>query len=158
MKYLIPSLVSVALFYMLSNKSKNDQKIKTTTMLNSGNKSNPLNIRYSKSNKWVGQTGQLKGFVVFKSQKYGLRAAIKLIQNYIKNGNNTIEKIVSRWAPPNENDTKNYVEFVSKKTGLPKNYQIKNFADIANVLGAMSHMEGKPVPILSFYNAKKLIK
>ena len=31
--------------------------------------------------------------------KYGIRAAIKLIKNYIRSGYNTIDKIVGRWCP-----------------------------------------------------------
>ena len=52
---------------------------------------------------WVGQVRDIersdKTFVEFTDMKYGIRAAIKLIRNYIHKGYNTIDKIISRWCP-----------------------------------------------------------
>ena len=49
---------------------------------------------------------------------YGYRAMLKLIRNYrILYELDTIRKIISRWAPPNENNTNAYTNFVSKYTG-----------------------------------------
>lgn len=79
---------------------------------------NPLNIRYSPSNQWKGQVSQNKGFCVFKSNSYGIRAGYIILTNYIKNGVNTIRDIVSRWAPPSENDTQRYINFVCEETIL----------------------------------------
>ena len=64
---------------------------------------NPLNIVVSRS-KWVGKVTdpQLKkdsSFEEFTEMKYGIRAAIKLLQNYIKQGINTVPAIISRWCP-----------------------------------------------------------
>lgn len=77
---------------------------------------NPLNIRFNPANNWRGQTGQNKGFCTFESKAFGFRAAYRIITTYIKNGYNTIEKIVSRWAPPTENNTENYIRFVCEET------------------------------------------
>lgn len=77
--------------------------------------SNPLNIRYNPKNKWVGQTGVYKGFCVFKNKVYGIRAAILLINSYRKKGFDTIEKIIPRFAPPCENDTFAYLEYVKQR-------------------------------------------
>lgn len=63
-------------------------------------------------------------FVEFKSYVYGLRAMIKLLKNYIRQGNNTIESILHRYAPTSENDTKAYVDYVVQKTGIPKNRRL----------------------------------
>ena len=64
---------------------------------------NPLNIKYVKTTIWVGQVRDIersdKTFVEFTDMKYGIRAAIKLIKNYIRSGYNTIDKIISRWCP-----------------------------------------------------------
>lgn len=73
---------------------------------------NPLNIRYSSGNKWIGQTGKNKGFAVFSDMVYGWRAAIVLLIKYQRSGYDTIRKIVTRWAPPSENDTEAYIRFV----------------------------------------------
>lgn len=73
---------------------------------------NPLNIRYSSGNKWIGQTGKNKGFAVFSDMVYGWRAAIILLVKYQRTGYDTIRKIVTRWAPPSENDTEAYIRDV----------------------------------------------
>ena len=73
---------------------------------------NPLNIRFSPRSNWIGQTGENKGFCVFDSLEHGFRAAFKLLNNYIKQGYDTVPKIISRWAPQSENNTTAYIDFV----------------------------------------------
>jgi len=79
---------------------------------------NPGNIR-SNGVAWKGLVGKdNKGFCKFESHEYGLRNLAKNIQTYDKkHGLDTIEEIISRWAPANENDTNRYINFVSKQTG-----------------------------------------
>lgn len=89
---------------------------------------NPLNIRYNVHNQWKGQLGQIKGFCHFKNRAYGFRAAFVLIGNYIRMGCNTIESIVSRWAPPSENDTKRYIDFVCEETLIPKDLELTDLS------------------------------
>ena len=64
---------------------------------------NPLNIKYVTTTVWVGQVRDIersdKVFAEFTDMKYGIRAAIKLIRNYIRDGYNTIDKIIARWCP-----------------------------------------------------------
>lgn len=78
-------------------------------------RNNPLNIRYSSNNNWVGQIGQENGFCVFKSLEYGFRAAFILLCNYRKQGFDTIEKIITKFAPPHENPTYQYIKFVADR-------------------------------------------
>lgn len=74
---------------------------------------NPLNIRYKDANHWQGQIAPAKGFCQFRSLYYGLRAAAVIIARYRAHGVVTIEKIVSRWAPPCDNNpTENYINYV----------------------------------------------
>ena len=73
---------------------------------------NPLNIRFSPKSNWVGQTGSNKGFCVFDTLEHGFRAALKLLNNYIRQGYDTIPKIIARWAPESENNTKAYIDTV----------------------------------------------
>ena len=80
---------------------------------------NPGNIRIS-TTKWQGEIipSADKSFKQFESMSCGYRAMLKLIRNYrILYELDTIRKIVSRWAPPNENKTNAYINFVSKYTG-----------------------------------------
>lgn len=77
-------------------------------------KNNPANIRYNKNNHWLGQTGPNKGFCEFDTLEHGLRALIKLLVRYINVYKLTsVKAIISRYAPPFENNTCHYVSFVS---------------------------------------------
>lgn len=78
-------------------------------------RNNPLNIRYSVKNDWLGQVGERNGFCVFSEEKYGWRAAFVLLKNYNKKGFRSIKRIVHRFAPASENPTSSYVAFVCKK-------------------------------------------
>lgn len=106
---------------------------------------NPLNIRYAVGNNWDGQLGENGGFCVFESEFYGFRAAAILIRNYRRLYNvKTVKGIVSRWAPPNENNTISYVKFVCKELGVSEGYAIESETDVKKMLLAMSIMEGAP--------------
>jgi hypothetical protein len=77
---------------------------------------NPGNIRRVNGVPWLGEIQPqpwAPGFVTFSNLQYGFRALLKLLQTYItKHGADTVEKIISRWAPPSENNTENYIQFV----------------------------------------------
>lgn len=106
---------------------------------------NPGNIRSSSAN-WIGQTGVSdNGFVIFGSLKYGYRALYKLLDNYIKAGYDTIDKIINRWAPPaDNNDTETYIKNVSKRTGLTPYEKVKK-TDIFVIGLAISQQEHSQV-------------
>lgn len=83
---------------------------------------NPGNIDYNPRNDWQGQLGlELKvgastpRFARFDTPENGIRALGKLIRNYQnKHGLKTVEQIIARWAPSNENNTRSYAEAVAK--------------------------------------------
>lgn len=103
---------------------------------------NPLNIRFSKSNSWLGQIGQNKGFAKFLSMSYGVRAAIILLMNYYRKYHlDTIGKIISRYAPSSENDTQAYISYVSTMTNIPRDRKISLETVLYDVLPAMSIFE-----------------
>lgn len=80
---------------------------------------NPLNIRIG--NNWQGEVAKPTDlqFEQFTEMKYGVRAAFKLLHNYIERYKlNTIEKIVRRWAPSSENNTEAYIKHVCEWTGF----------------------------------------
>ena len=87
---------------------------------------NPLNIRRVAGQRWKGeilpsiQGGDGGGsFVRFESIEYGLRAAFVLLRTYsIKYKANCIQDIITRWAPPSENDTEKYIKNVCLWSGL----------------------------------------
>lgn len=78
---------------------------------------NPLNIRKS-SIKWEGLADEQKdkSFATFVSPEYGYRAAFKILKTYSSKYHLvTLHDIISRWAPPSENDTEAYIKFVGGK-------------------------------------------
>lgn len=72
---------------------------------------NPGNIKFSSSNNWLGQVGSDGVFVIFSSYKWGIRAMMKLLQKYFSEGRNTVESIISKWAPSGSegNTTSSYI-------------------------------------------------
>ena len=88
---------------------------------------NPLNIRINPGNNWKGKIlANTDGvFEQFISMPYGFRAALVLFRNYIRKGDNTLAKIVAKWAPPTENHTGIYTSFVANKTGIDPERVIK---------------------------------
>lgn len=77
---------------------------------------NPGNIRHS-SSQWQGMSTEQtdKEYIQFDDPIYGIRAIAKLLKNYqSRYGLNTVQKLINRWAPPNENITSSYVEHVAR--------------------------------------------
>lgn len=74
---------------------------------------NPFNIVKSRHN-WIGKVkGDDPKFETFVHIGYGLRAGIKLLLTYIQRGYNTPRKIINRFAPPSENATNSYLDFIT---------------------------------------------
>ena len=106
---------------------------------------NPLNIEEN-GTEWVGRAGDDGRFVIFETVEHGLRAAGRILRTYAtKYQLNTISGIVSRWAPPVENDTQNYINFVSQKTGIEQDQALTR-ETYPHVLAAMIHMENGSQP------------
>jgi len=114
---------------------------------------NPLNLRCS-SSPWKGKgtppsplgKGEIEKdpeFEQFISMYYGFRAAILTTETYIiKHGCNTIRTIINRWAPPNENHTSNYINFVCRATGIGGNEVLSNHDKrLKEIVWAMAQME-----------------
>lgn len=81
---------------------------------------NPGNIRRN-GDPWQGlaETQGDKEFFTFATPVYGIRALARtLIAYQDRHGLRTIRQIISRWAPPVENDTESYVKAVAADTGL----------------------------------------
>lgn len=77
---------------------------------------NPCNIRWSAANTWLGQVGKHNGFCKFVSPYYGYRAFLILCRNYYRKYNiRTIQDFVQRYAPPSENNTSAYCDFVASR-------------------------------------------
>lgn len=102
---------------------------------------NPGNIRIS-SVTWIGKIPKEKNtdgsFEQFVSMDYGVRALIKNLTSYINGGTNTIRKILNKYAPSSENDTKAYINNMVKYTGIPADKVLQptedNLTKIARVI------------------------
>lgn len=68
---------------------------------------------------WQGAIDSSKGFIVFDEPENGLRAMARVLKTYRDvYGLNTIQSIITRWAPPNENNTESYINSAASITGL----------------------------------------
>ena len=109
---------------------------------------NPLNIRRNPANQWQGlrpvQADKL--FCQFKAMKWGLRAAIKLLDNYIRRGAQTPRQIISRWAPPSENDTASYVRKACQRAGLEPDEPVISWKSLRSLVQAMCWIESQYLP------------
>lgn len=103
---------------------------------------NPGNIRVSKD-QWEGMTGDDGAFVTFDSPESGVRALGKNLLSYGRQGYDSIEKIINRWAPPNENDTKAYIDSVVAATGIPatQSLDLSNPDTLSSLAQAISFHE-----------------
>lgn len=82
---------------------------------------NPLNIRRGTA-RWKGMSKREddEDFEQFETMAYGWRAAFILIGRtyYEKYHLNTLQKIISRWAPSFENQTEAYIMYVAINVGI----------------------------------------
>lgn len=82
---------------------------------------NPLNIRRGTA-RWKGMSKREddEDFEQFETMAYGWRAAFILLGRtyYEKYHLNTIQKIISRWAPACENKTDAYMMYVAINVGI----------------------------------------
>ncbi|TQI79327.1 hypothetical protein FHU10_0599 [Serratia fonticola] len=86
---------------------------------------NPGNIEASKENPWEGQTGSDGRFATFETPEHGIRALGKNLLSYNRlHGLDTVGGIITRWAPPKENETDAYIKAICARLGVGANDQI----------------------------------
>ena len=105
---------------------------------------NPLNLRVG--NNWKGEVSQPTDhtFEQFTEMKWGVRAAFIVLRNYIvRHKCNTIRKIIPRWAPANENNTRAYIATVSQRANIQPDEPISfdNTCQMIALLLAMCYVE-----------------
>ena len=107
------------------------------------------NIRHVNHVRWKGQTGYNKsGFVVFDTSQNAFRAMFILLTSYVKRGVNSLSRIINVYAPPNENDTDKYIDYVEARTGISRNLILtesylnsENGKNFKKIVEAMSRRE-----------------
>ena len=98
----------------------------TTSALGLRN-NNPGNLRPEPGDvyTWNGEVGVNKGYLVFDEMENGVRAAYINLRSYFRNGFNTVEKIIARWAPrEDDNDTEAYIQFVEDRLNVSRGQKL----------------------------------
>lgn len=68
-------------------------------------------------------------FEQFVSMEFGIRAMFKDLINDINKGKNTVRKLISEYAPPNENNTNQYIKDVCASIGVTADQKINSIND-----------------------------
>ena len=108
---------------------------------------NPLNIKWSASNGWNGQTGKDSGgFCIFDNPENGVRAAAKILNSYKKLGLTSIRQIVKRWTSGDSTTIQsNYIDFIVKGLQIGADVSL-NSNNYAALLFAMTQFENGQNP------------
>lgn len=106
---------------------------------------NPGNIRRSRV-RYKGERHPSldPSFKQFESMEWGYRAMFILLDTYRRRyGLDTLRGMISRYAPPEENHTALYIDFVSDMTGIDPDEKIdtRSRKTMVQVVAAMSQVE-----------------
>lgn len=111
---------------------------------------NPLNLTYVPGQ--IGVVGNDGRFGQYGSMSDGVAAAERQMLLNQNRGASTLSALISKWAPPEENDTAGYISQVAGQTGLDPNAPIdmRNSSIASKVIGAMAaHENGHPLDAAS---------
>ncbi len=120
---------------------------------------NPGNVVYGPWARAHGAVGEDRagikaghpGFAIFPNMQSGFSAQEALLQGYGRSGLNTVQGIVSKYAPKNENATAAYIEAVSRRLGVSPT-QALNLNDsttLQRLTGEIAMQEGTPASYLT---------
>lgn len=128
---------------------------------------NPLNIRRS-SIAWKGKLQQPtdRDFEQFFAIEWGIRAAMvnmrmHVTQDKVRGIRTTIKREIFRWAPPTENNSQAYLNFVCLNGHFQPDDEIEpsDKQSYCRLLQAMAQYEcgGAPIPLFTFERAYELM-
>lgn len=120
---------------------------------------NPGNIRRT-STLWQGESATETDpvFEEFNSPEEGIRAMAIIIKSYrTRYGLQTLQQIISRWAPSNENDTQAYINAVSAYSGIAPDETITD-SNMTDLIAGMIKQENgvQPYTLLQISNGVAL--
>lgn len=147
---LLLALAGVIGLYLLARSNMGSTFV--TDILTSGSRgirnNNPGNIRKS-ATRWAGAVPDAlqkdASFVIFSAPEYGIRAMAKVLNSYLARGVDTVEKIISTWAPATENDTAHYIAAVSQSMNVAANARLAQM-DFAKLIPAIIQHENGSQP------------
>ncbi len=115
-------------------------------------KNNPGNMR---------PPNQTTGFMQYPTEEAGLRGMARQLLLYSSRDKlDTVEAIVSKYAPKSENDTKAYIGDVSKRTGFAPNQRLdlSNPETLSRLIAAMVSHEQRPGSFEKYKDAKVVVE
>ncbi|HBO5664217.1 structural protein [Pseudomonas aeruginosa] len=113
---------------------------------------NPGNIRHAKGTRWQGMSANQNdsAFVQFTGPQWGIRAIARTLITYQdKHALRTIRQIISRWAPPSENNTESYIRQVAARVGVAPDARIDvyDYRIMRALVEAIVRHENGPGPL-----------
>jgi hypothetical protein len=108
---------------------------------------NPGNIRRT-GEQWLGLAPEQTDpeFYQFADPLFGIRAMAKVLRTYqSRHGLRTLEEWLTRWAPPDENPTADYIAAVERETGIPRDRAVEA-GELPEVIAAMIRFENGTQP------------
>ncbi|MBN0215799.1 structural protein [Pseudomonas aeruginosa] len=113
---------------------------------------NPGNIRHAKGTRWQGMSANQNdsAFVQFTGPQWGIRAIARTLITYQdKHALRTIRQIISRWAPPSENNTESYIRQVAARVGVAPDARIDvyDYRTMRTLVEAIVRHENGPGPL-----------
>jgi hypothetical protein len=111
---------------------------------------NPLNLSYVPGQEGLDPSQPSDGrFGRYTSMEAGIAQSFRQMQRHAeRRGDDTIAKLVSRWAPPNENDTAGYIDRVSRDTGIAAGdrLDLRDADTLRRLVSSMARVEtGRPL-------------
>ena len=109
---------------------------------------NPGCIRIVPGVSWDGQSPtQTDGaFVQFTDPVYGIRAMARILISYSQRGINTVQAVINRWSPPNENNSIAYVTAVCASCAVEPLQRISIISMLPQLIAAIiEHENGEMI-------------
>jgi len=122
---------------------------------------NPLNLSFANQDGAVMETHSSPRFARFASMEDGVAASVRQLVRYQERGVATLSAMITRWAPPSENDTAAYIQQVARETGIAPD-AVVNMRDpetVAALVASMAKKEnGRPLdPAVALRGVQKAL-
>jgi hypothetical protein len=130
-------MVAVGFIYMMKDKTPRGIR-----------NNNPGNLERN-GIEWLGMSEHQNDarFIVFDSPVFGIRALARLLKTYeSKHLLDTVEGIISRYAPSNENNTTAYINHVARAIGVDAKERINVEDHLTGLIKAITKHENGQQP------------
>ena len=102
---------------------------------------NPGNIMQHAGTPFLGEVrSPHRRLAAFKTIEHGIRAMVKIIRTYQLKGYTTYRDIIYRYAPPVENNTRQYLNYVCSRCGTQPSDKVRA-SDEKKLIAAICYYE-----------------